>query len=160
LNACIARTTNLYGGGDPGFERIIPGTIRSAMRDEAPVIKGTGQQFRDYLYVEDAVTAYMRLAEILDHSDTGGKTFSFSAGEPVKVITIVELILKLMGKTSLKPRILGRTGGESSARAGLSTGKQNLPGWTASSSLEAGLKKTIDWYWAHPDQVRLEADSK
>ena len=108
IPVCIARTSNLYGGGDSTFQRIIPGTIRAVMRGEAPVINSDGRPERDYLYVEDAVTGYMALAEAMGQRELGGQTFNFSAASPVSVSKIVDTILTLMERTDLKPRVLGR----------------------------------------------------
>ena len=56
----ITRCGNLYGGGDLNWNRLIPGTIRSVFEGNAPVIRSDGKFTRDYLYVEDGVSAYVR----------------------------------------------------------------------------------------------------
>ncbi|MFM7594264.1 MAG: NAD-dependent epimerase/dehydratase family protein [Isosphaeraceae bacterium] len=61
----ITRCGNFYGGGDLNWNRIVPGTIRSILRGERPVIRSDGKFIRDYFYVEDGAHAYMTLAEQL-----------------------------------------------------------------------------------------------
>src|SRR5512140_3249520 len=61
----ITRCGNFYGGGDLNWNRIVPGTIRSVLRGQPPVIRSDGQFVRDYFYVEDGAAAYMLLAEQL-----------------------------------------------------------------------------------------------
>src|SRR5947209_12743102 len=75
----VTRCGNLYGGGDLNWSRIVPGTIRSVIRGQRPVIRSDGQLIRDYFYVEDAVAAYLLLAEAVS-SDSGvrGTAFNFS----------------------------------------------------------------------------------
>jgi CDP-glucose 4,6-dehydratase len=145
---CVARMSNLYGGGDFGFQRIIPGTIRAVLRGEAPVIKSNGLPERDYLYVEDAVRGYLLLATAMEQPEVCGQTFNFSSEAPVSVLNVVELILKLMGRTDLKPEVLGH-GNETSIRRTSSFKARETLGWSADSTLESGLKKTIEWYQSH-----------
>ncbi len=153
----IARTSNLYGGGDLGFQRIIPGTIRSVICGEAPVINSNGLPERDYLYVEDAVSAYMLLAAAMERPEVCGQTFNFSSEMPVSVLTVVETILKLMGRADLKPRVLGQGANETPVRHSSSSRARERLGWFADSSLESGLEKTIAWYRSHANEVHLEA---
>ena len=65
LPVAITRCGNLYGGGDLNWNRIIPGTIRSVLRGEQPIIRSDGRSVRDYFFVEDGVAAYLLLAERL-----------------------------------------------------------------------------------------------
>ena len=63
LPVAITRCGNFYGGGDLNWNRIVPGTIRSLLRGERPMIRSDGSFVRDYFYVEDGAAAYMLLAE-------------------------------------------------------------------------------------------------
>ena len=74
----ITRCGNFYGGGDLNWNRIVPGTIRSVMRGERPVIRSDGQYVRDYFYVEDGAAAYMLLAEQVQPARTDGARHSTS----------------------------------------------------------------------------------
>ncbi|HVZ17879.1 MAG TPA: SDR family NAD(P)-dependent oxidoreductase [Terriglobales bacterium] len=156
---CIARTTNLYGGGDLNFERIVPSTIRAVMRGEAPLINSSGLPERDYLYIEDAIAGYLLLAEAMDDRAIRGETFNFSSGKAISVSTVVETILRLMQRTDLQPLILGRHSGEISIRHSSSAKAQEMLGWQPQTSLETGLKKTIEWYEAHAKEACVEAQN-
>ena len=108
----VTRCGNLYGGGDLNFSRIIPGTIRSALQNKRPIIRSDGKFIRDYFYVEDAVDAYLDLAEKMDSYKFHGETFNYGTETPATVIEIVELILKLMKKKDHKPLILNEASNE------------------------------------------------
>ena len=79
LPVAITRCGNFFGGGDLNWNRIVPGTIRSVLRGERPVIRSDGQFVRDYFYVEDGAAAYMLLAEQLaGEPNLRGEAFNFS----------------------------------------------------------------------------------
>lgn len=101
LSTCITRCCNLYGFGDFNWNRIIPGTIRSYLFEEAPIIRGDGKAVREYLYVEDAVDAYIKLMDSSVRSDV----FNFGSGHYLSVLSLTYLISKLM-KIDLEPRVL------------------------------------------------------
>jgi CDP-glucose 4,6-dehydratase len=145
----ITRCGNFYGGGDFNWNRIIPGTIRSVMRGERPVIRSDGTFIRDYFYVEDGAAAYGLLAEKLaENRGISGAAYNFSNEIQVTVLELVERILKLM-KSDLKPVVLNEANNEikhqylSAARA-----RKEL-GWEPLFTLDEGLKRTIDWYTKH-----------
>ena len=145
LPVCVTRCGNLYGGGDLNFNRIIPQTIRSVIDGEPPVIRSDGTFIRDYFYVEDAVRAYLMLAEKMNGLKLEGQTFNFSNEIQLSVLELVEKILELMG-SDLKPVILNE-GKNEIRHQYLSAGKaRELLGWTPAYTLEEGLRKTIDWY--------------
>jgi CDP-glucose 4,6-dehydratase len=145
LGVCITRCGNFFGGGDLNFNRIVPGTIRSALEGRPVEIRSDGTFTRNYLYVEDGVQAYLTLARQMDRDDVRGQAFNFSIGEPISVIDLVGNILGLMS-CSLKPRILGLAQSEIRHQR-LSTEKaKRLLGWQPGFSLDEALQKTIDWY--------------
>ena len=79
LPVAITRCGNFYGGGDLNWNRIVPGTIRSVLRGQRPVIRSDGNYVRDYFYVEDGAAAYMLLAEQLAaRPELRGEAFNFS----------------------------------------------------------------------------------
>ena len=147
LPVVIARCGNLYGGGDLNFNRIVPGTIESALRDEPPVIRSDGRYVRDYFYVLDAVEAYLVLAERMD-SDDGvlGEAFNFSNEEPITVLDLVERILKRMDRQKLKPEILGSASGEIIHQYLSSRKSHERLFWKARFPLDEGLEQTVGWY--------------
>lgn len=145
----VTRCGNLFGGGDLNYNRLVPGTIRSALRGEPPVIRSDGKFIRDYFYVRDAVAAYLLLAEKLPREDLLGEAFNFGHERPLSVLEMVELILKLCEKTSLKPRILNEAAHEIPAQSLDCSKARRLLGWSPRFSLEEGLYETIAWYRAN-----------
>lgn len=146
LPVAITRCGNFYGGGDLNWNRIIPGTIRSILRGEQPVIRSDGEYLRDYFYIEDGASAYMQLAEQLAETPAlCGEAFNFSNEEPETVIGIVHRLLEIM-QSDLDPVILNETTHEI-RRQYLSAQKaHSLLGWQPHFTLETGLRKTVAWY--------------
>jgi CDP-glucose 4,6-dehydratase len=142
----ITRCGNFYGGGDLNWNRIVPGTIRSVMRGQRPVIRSDGTFVRDYFYVEDGAIAYMLLAEKLA-ADPGlkGRAFNFSNEIQLTVRQLVDRILALMG-SELQPDVRNEASNEILHQY-LSAGaaRRDL-GWTPKFTLDEGLGKTIAWY--------------
>ena len=146
LPISVARCGNIYGGGDLNWSRIVPGTILSLLKGERPIIRSDGKFIRDYIYVEDVVSAYMSMAAAVQSDDVRGQAFNFSPETQVTVIEIVRTIQKLMGRMDLEPEILNKVKMEIRDQY-LDSGKaRRLLGWTPQHSLEQGLAKTIDWY--------------
>ncbi len=142
----IARCGNVYGGGDLNWSRLVPGTIRALLREEAPVIRSDGTPVRDYFYVADAASAYMRLAEALERPETTGHAFNFSAQAPLAVLELVRLIQRLMGMPLVQPVILGQAQGEIQEQRLSAAKAQQVLGWRPAWELEAALRETIEWY--------------
>ncbi len=145
LPVCITRCGNLYGGGDLNFNRIIPQTIKSVLRGERPVIRSDGKFIRDYFYVEDAVKAYLLLAEKMIDLKLEGQAFNFSNEIQLTVLELVNKILALM-KTDRTPIILNQ-GSNEIVHQYLSAKKaRDILGWKPSFTVDEGLTKTIEWY--------------
>jgi CDP-glucose 4,6-dehydratase len=141
----VARFGNVYGGGDLNWSRIVPGTLRSLIAGESPIVRSDGTFVRDYIYVRDVVDAYLALASA-DRSVTAGRAFNFSPERPVTVLEMVDAIRGLVGPSSLDPTILGEASDEiKSQYLSCDRAKREL-GWSASRSLKDGLAETIDWY--------------
>lgn len=148
LPVCITRCGNLYGEGDTNFNRIIPQTIRSVLKGEAPVIRSDGTFIRDYFYVEDAVNAYLLLAEKMESRGLFGEAFNFSNEIQLTVLELVNKILALMG-SNLKPVILSQGEYEIRHQYLDATKARKLLEWTPRYSIDEGLKRTIAWYRAY-----------
>ncbi len=146
LPAVVTRCGNFYGGGDLNWNRIVPGTIRSVLRGQPPVIRSDGQYVRDYFYIEDGAAAYCLLAEKLaENRRLIGEAFNFSNETPLSVIRLVERILSLMD-SNLKPVILNETTNEIREQYLSATKARRVLGWRPVFDLDEGLKRTIAWY--------------
>jgi CDP-glucose 4,6-dehydratase len=146
LPVAITRCGNFYGGGDLNWNRIIPGTIRSVIRNQNPVIRSDGGYIRDYFFVEDGAAAYMLLAEQLAvKPELKGHAFNFSNEIQVNVLDITQKILDLMGST-LKPDVRNEVTNEIRHQY-LSAEKAHRElNWKPLFDLEEGLQRTIEWY--------------
>ena len=142
----ITRCGNFYGGGDLNWNRIVPGTIRSVLRSERPVIRSDGQYVRDYFYVEDAAAAYMLLAEQLCcHKELHGLAFNFSNEEQITVLDLVHGILRAMD-CDLEPDVRNETSNEIRRQYLSSERARKMLHWSPQFTLEQGLERTITWY--------------
>jgi CDP-glucose 4,6-dehydratase len=144
----ITRCGNLFGGGDLNFNRLVPGTIVSALRGERPIVRSDGTFIREYFYVRDAVDAYLTLAERLPGDATTGQAFNFGSGEPQSVLAVVRLILDLAGRPDLEPIVLNEATHEIPAQYLDCTKAERVLGWRAAHGLRDGLRDTIEWYRA------------
>jgi len=146
LPVSITRCGNFFGGGDLNWNRLVPGTIRAALRGEAPVIRSDGTLIRDYIYVEDGAMAYMQLAEALQaRPELIGEAFNFSSELQLDVLTLVNRIASMIDP-ALVPVILDNAPHEIQHQALSAAKARAVLGWTPSFSLEEGLTRTIDWY--------------
>ncbi len=149
LPVAITRCGNLYGPGDLNWSRLVPGTIRSLLAGERPVIRSDGQFVRDYFYVRDAAAAYLSLAERLDDARLHGQAFNFGTETPKTVLEVVALLSRLAGRDDLEPVILNEASREI-PRQYLSCSKaRRVLGWKSPRGLEEGLGETLAWYRRH-----------
>jgi CDP-glucose 4,6-dehydratase len=152
LPVAVTRFANIYGGGDLNFSRLVPEAVSAAVDGRAPVIRSDGSPVRDFLYVEDAVAAYLAIAEGLDGDEVRGEAFNAGGERPYPVREVVELIGRLSG-LGLAPDIRGsgNPAGEIDRQYVDATKIRELVGWRPATSLEEGLRRTIEWYRAHPE---------
>lgn len=154
LNVTITRCGNLFGGGDLNWNRIVPGTIRSALRGERPIIRSDGRFVRDYLYVEDAVDAYLLMAEAIlrgearDDLAIAGKAINISYEQPLSVVEIVDRLLRTVGRPDLEPRILNQASNEIRDQYLNAARAKKVVGWSPRVGLDEGLARTVAWYRA------------
>ena len=146
LPVAVTRCGNFYGGGDLNWNRIVPGTIRSVLRRERPIIRSDGQYVRDYFYVEDGAAAYMLLAEQL-HSrpDLHGMAFNFSNESEVTVLGLVNRILRVM-ESRLEPEIRNQASHEIRRQFLDASRARRVLCWSPLFTLDAGLDRTVAWY--------------
>jgi CDP-glucose 4,6-dehydratase len=153
LPVVITRCGNFYGGGDLNWNRIVPGTIRSILRGQRPVIRSDGNYVRDYFYIEDGAAAYMRLAEALAaRPELRGEAFNFSNEIQVTVLDLVQRILRLMG-SDLLPEVRNEASNEIRHQYLSAEKARRVLGWQPLFTLDGGLDRTIRWYEAFLRQV-------
>ena len=146
LPVVTTRCGNLYGGGDLNWNRIVPGTIRSALRGERPVIRSDGSFVRDYFYVEDAVAAYLLLAErMAEQPELHGEAFNFSNEIKATVLELVERILRIM-ESDLTPDVRNEATNEIRHQYLSAAKARRLLGWRPLFALDEGLRATVAWY--------------
>lgn len=146
LPVVITRCGNFYGGGDLNWNRIIPGTIRSIIRSERPVIRSDGLFIRDYFYVEDGALAYMKLAESLaENPNLRGEAFNFSNELQITVLELVNTLLEKMA-SPLEPDIRNVASNEIREQYLSAKKAHEILNWTPHYSLNDGLANTINWY--------------
>jgi CDP-glucose 4,6-dehydratase len=146
LPVAITRCGNFYGGGDLNWNRVVPGTIRSIIRGERPVVRSDGNFVRDYFYIEDGAAAYMLLAERLaSYAGLRGQAFNFSNESQISVLDMVELILRKM-KSSLRPEVLNQASNEIRHQFLSAERARTMLNWQPQFTLESGLDRTLAWY--------------
>ena len=145
LPVAITRCGNFFGGGDLNWSRIVPGTVRSILRGERPVIRSDGGYVRDYFYVEDGAAAYTFTAERLA-VDPGlrGAALNFSNEQPMTVLEIVDRILRTMG-ADVKPDVRGEAANEIREQY-LSAARARGLGWAPLFEIQDALERTVRWY--------------
>jgi CDP-glucose 4,6-dehydratase len=146
LPVSVTRCANLYGGGDLNWSRIVPGTMRSLIRGERPIIRSDGTLVRDYLYVQDAVRAYMMLAEQLDRPDVQGQGFNFGMDDPRSVFAIVRAMITVSNHPEMEPIVQGNTRNEIPEQYLASHKARRMLGWTPTYDLIEALRETMAWY--------------
>lgn len=146
LPVCVTRCGNFYGAGDLNFNRIVPGTIRSVLNNQAPSIRSDGTFIRDYIYIKDAALAYLHLAEKMDDAGIHGEAFNFSHELQITVLELVNKILKLMGREDLKPVILNQAEHEIKHQYLSARKARERLGWRPQYDIDDALKETIQWY--------------
>ncbi|MCK5145257.1 GDP-mannose 4,6-dehydratase [bacterium] len=153
LPVTITRCGNFFGGGDLNWNRIVPGTIRSVIRGQRPVIRSDGQFIRDYIYIEDGAAAYIKLAEKMDDCSIHGQAFNFSYENQITVIDLVKTILRLMD-SDLVPDIKNEASNEILHQFLSASKARRLLKWEPLFTLEDGLFRTINWYGQYFGEVK------
>ena len=146
LPVAITRCGNFYGGGDLNFNRIVPGTIRSLIDGQRPIIRSDGTLIRDYFYVKDGVGAYITTAEKLLAGEAGGEAYNFSNEIQVNVRELVDIISRAAGVTHLAPVVLNDAPNEIPHQYLSAEKARRQLGWTPGYTLEKGMAETVAWY--------------
>jgi CDP-glucose 4,6-dehydratase len=146
LPVCVTRCGNFFGGGDLNWNRIVPGTIRSVLRGQRPIIRSDGSYIRDYFYVKDGAAAYLHLAECMAaRPEIVGQAFNFSNEIQVSVLDVVSRILGLM-QSDLQPDVRGEASHEIKHQYLSAAKARQLLAWSPRYTLEGALSETIAWY--------------
>jgi CDP-glucose 4,6-dehydratase len=150
LPVAVTRLANVYGGGDFNFSRIVPDTVSALLRGERPVIRSDGSPERDFIYVEDAVDAYLAIAASLDRPELRGRAWNAGAGKPVPVLEIVRRLIAASGR-DVEPDVQGEgtPHGEIDRQYLDSTAIREELGWSPAWDLDRGLRETYAWYERH-----------
>lgn len=150
MPVAIARCANIYGPGDVNYSRLIPGTIRSVLCGERPIIRSDGSPLRDYVYIDDVVNAYLTLAEKADRTGVSGEAFNFGTDQPISALDLVTRILAHGDRPDLEPEIQGKgsLSGEIDRQYMDSSKADTVLGWSSRIGLDDGLKRSIAWYSA------------
>jgi CDP-glucose 4,6-dehydratase len=147
LPVCVTRCGNFYGPGDLNWNRIVPGTLRSALLGQRPIIRSDGKFVRDYLYVDDGAAAYMDTARMMaERRELCGQAFNFSNEEPLTVREIVDRILAVVGRGDLEPDVRNEASNEIREQFLSAKKARELLGWKPRLTLDAGLERTAFWY--------------
>ena len=148
LDVAVIRPFNQYGPRQNAkkFAGIIPIVVGRMMRGEEVFVSGDGEQTRDFLFVKDTVDATI---DVYNNPKSRGKVINIASGTEVSMNQVIKTIASIMNYD--KP-ILHKEAREGDVRrhlAGVSKAKEIL-GWQPKVSFEEGIKKTVEWYLAHP----------
>jgi len=142
----ISRSSNVYGGGDLNFDRIIPETIKHILFEEPILIRSDGQFIREFFYVKDAAKAYLVLAENLESLGLKGEAFNFGTDKPIKIIDLVTKIKQISGQENIPLKILNTSKAEIRNQFLSSKKAKKILDWAPEYNLESGLIETYNWY--------------
>lgn len=145
---CVTRCGNFFGPGDVNWARLVPGTIRSLLRGERPVIRSDGTLVRDYLYVVDGALAYLRTAEAMtaDRGSVAGQAFNFSTETQLTVLDLAAMIAKTVGRTDLEPDVQATASHEIPHQYLSADRARRVLGWRPRWTVEDALAETVEWY--------------
>jgi CDP-glucose 4,6-dehydratase len=153
LPVAVTRFANIFGGGDPNFSRLIPEAIAAVLDGRRPQIRSDGSPERDFLYVADAVSAYLAVESVVGAGGPGaGEAFNAGGERPYSVAEVLETIVAV-SSTDLEPDFLGtgNPSGEIDRQYVDSTKLREMTGWRPEVALRDGLIRTLDWYRDHPE---------
>ena len=153
LPVAVTRFANVYGGGDLNFSRLIPEAVTAVLDGRRPVIRSDGSPQRDFLYVDDAVAAYLSIEHsVRAGGPAAGEAFNAGGEEPHSVGEVLALIGELAG-TGIEPDIRGsgNPAGEIDRQFVDSSKLREMTGWRPQVELRDGLARTLAWYRDHPE---------
>jgi CDP-glucose 4,6-dehydratase len=144
---CITRCGNFYGPGDLNWSRIVPGTMRSLILGQSPIVRSDGKFIRDYIYVDDGALAYLDTAKVLaEKRELIGEAFNFSNEEPLSVLALVDRMRAVAKRTDLEPEVRNEATHEIREQYLDASKARRLLGWKPRYSLDEGLERAWQWY--------------
>lgn len=150
LSVLIPRFVNIYGPGDMNFTRLIPKTMRSILTG-VPIKIWGGNARRDYLFIDDAIEAYIKLASVDINTIGQNRIFNFGGGNRISVEEVMGKIIELYGKKIEIEKIADERIAEISEQYVSSRKAEKILCWKPAVSFEGGLKKTFYWYKTNKD---------
>jgi CDP-glucose 4,6-dehydratase len=146
LPVVVTRFVNIYGGGDLNWNRLVPGTVRSVVRGERPIIRSDGTFCGDYLFVADAVDGYLTIGEAMTDPAIHGQAFNFGMNRPISVLELVNTIIEISDCPQLEPIILNEVQNEVADQYSVSEKARTILGWQPQHTIVQGLSETMAWY--------------
>jgi CDP-glucose 4,6-dehydratase len=153
LPVAVTRFANIYGGGDLNFSRLIPEAVAAVLDGRRPQIRSDGSPERDFLYVDDAVAAYLAIEHAAGAGGpAAGEAFNAGGERPHSVAVVLETIAAVSG-SGLAPEFhgIGNPVGEIDCQYVDSAKLRSLTAWRPEIELDEGLARTIEWYRNHPE---------
>lgn len=154
----IPRFVNIYGPGDTNFSRLIPKVISAVLNNKDPHIWDVGA-VRDFLYIDDAISAYLSLVEKELPNSRRARVVNFGTGKPIRVVTIARKLIRLSGNKKIK--VVTKSVPEEREKEiqkqyiHISKAKR-LFKWKPNVKLNDGLSKTFEWYKSNFDNFPRE----
>ncbi len=148
-NVAIVRMSNLYGGGDLNFNRLIPSIFQSILHHQPVKLRSNGTHLRDYLYVVDAVNAYKEITNsYLQNKIFGHHLFHLASESRISTLGVVEKIKNICMKQD-NAFTIDSSMTTSQERIGINydlSDQKKIINWQSQTSLERGLRATHLWY--------------
>jgi CDP-glucose 4,6-dehydratase len=146
LPVVITRSDNIYGGGDLNWNRLIPGVIKSILDNQLPELRSNGNLARDYLYIDDIINGYEKLAAYSNFHSLKGNIFHFTSGESITALEIVRIIYEILNREYKNPIIKNTINSERIDKPVKKINNIGALDWKSKTDIKNGLRKTIIWY--------------
>ncbi|KWX69902.1 GDP-mannose 4,6-dehydratase [Paenibacillus jilunlii] len=147
LPIVIGRFGNIFGGGDLNFRRLIPGTIQRLYANLQPIIRipSNGIYMRDFLYIQDLIAAYMAMYHYVNN-EGNGNVFNFGTGKLWDIKKVTDIIQRVMNLEHIEPLYEYQKNSEILHQHLSPEKAKSMLNWSADTSLEEGITKTVEWY--------------
>lgn len=145
LPVLIPRFVNIYGPGDMNLSRLIPRTIKSILNGSNPKMWG-GDAVRDYLYIDDAIDAYISLVTVAIKKVGNNRIFNFGSNNTISVKNLIDKIIAITGKDMKIEKIINKREAEIKSQYVSFKKANRLLHWSPRIELDEGLTNTIAWY--------------